>query len=78
MKPSTARVLVLLRRFPGGLTALDCLDNGGGFRLSGRILELRQMGHNIETDWQTGPHGVRYAKYRLIEKPVQMPLGIAS
>ncbi len=76
MKPSAARVLVLLRRHPDGLTPLDCLDEGGGLRLSGRVLELRQMGFDIETAWESSPSGARYARYRLHEKPVQLVAGL--
>lgn len=75
LKPSTARVLVLLRRAgPVGLTPIECLDNGGGLRLSGRILELRKLGHDIETAWETR-NGATYARYVLHEAPVQMAVG---
>lgn len=76
IKPSAARVLVLLRRAgPVGLTPIEALDNGGGLRLSGRVLELRQAGFDIETCWET-KHGATYARYVLHEN-VQLALGVA-
>lgn len=79
MKHSCEIVLALLRsRGPLGLTALEALENGGGFRLSGRILELRQAGFDIDTSWETGSHGVRYARYTLHEKPTQLDAGLVA
>lgn len=76
LKPSTARVLVLLRRAgPVGLTPIEALDMGGGLRLSGRVLELRQAGYDIETCWET-KHGRTYARYVLHENE-QLALGVA-
>lgn len=68
IKPQTRLVLALLRINPHGLTALDALENGAGFRLSGRILELRQAGYPIVTDWTTTMAGARIARYRLVDK----------
>lgn len=45
---SLERVLVALRRGP--LTALDALRLGLGMRLGARVLELRQIGHEIATE----------------------------
>lgn len=76
MKASTSRVLDLLKRAGNlGLTQIECLDNGGGLRLSGRILELRQAGFDIETAWET-KHGATYARYVLHENE-QLSLGVA-
>lgn len=68
LKPSTRLVLALLRINPAGITSLDALENGAGFRLSGRILELRQAGYPIETEWTTTMAGARIARYVLVEK----------
>lgn len=70
LKPQAKLVLALLRINPHGITALDALENGAGFRLAGRILELRYAGYNIETDWTTTMAGARIARYRLVEKAV--------
>lgn len=45
---SLDRVLAALRRGP--LTALDALRLGLGMRLGARVLELRQLGHEIRTE----------------------------
>jgi len=67
LKPSARVVFELLRERPAGVTSLDALDGGAGFRLSGRILELRQAGFAIETTWETTGRGARIARYRLLE-----------
>jgi hypothetical protein len=60
---------MLKRRKKAGITAWDALNKLGIFRLGARILELRQMGHDIETIHETGQnrrgHRVRYARYVL-------------
>lgn len=77
LKPSALRVLDLLQeRGDAGLSALEALHDGGGLRLSGRILELRQHGIPVETDWETGPGGVRYARYRLVAPAEQLRMAI--
>lgn len=45
---SLARILARLRRGP--LTALDALREGMGQRLGARVLELRQLGHDVRTE----------------------------
>ncbi len=72
VKPQTRTTLSLLRGFPEGLTSLEALHMGAGFRLSGRILELRQDGFDIETTWETTMNGARVARYVLREKPEQL------
>jgi hypothetical protein len=71
MKPNTRVVLALLRINPDGITSLECLNQGGGFRLSGRIHELREAGYDIENLWET-VDGARFVRYVLAEKPVQL------
>lgn len=46
-KPQTQAVLDLLRRYPDGLTPLETLLNGGGYRMAARVYELRQAGYQI-------------------------------
>lgn len=46
------------------LTPIDALNMFGCFRLSGRILELRQKGLDIVTD-MIESNGKRFASYRL-------------
>lgn len=49
MKPSARYVLDLLRsRADEGLTSLEALRLGGGFRLPARIAELKADGYPIE------------------------------
>ena len=69
MKPSTATVLALLRDHPEGLTQLQCLHQGGGFRLAGRVHELRADGYRITATIRDG-----YAVYRIHEQPRQLEM----
>jgi hypothetical protein len=50
------------------LTPLDALRRFGCLRLSGRILELRQDGHRIETTMIDVSHDKRVASYLLIKQ----------
>jgi DNA-binding HxlR family transcriptional regulator len=68
MKPSTARVLGLLRDYgPIGVTHLDALERCHTSRLAARISELRADGFDVRTQWIKGPGQVRYALYVLVE-----------
>lgn len=75
MKPSTRLTLALLRMYPHGVSPLDALEHGAGLRLSGRILELRRLGFDIETTYETAMTGGRYARYILHEQPMQLVAG---
>jgi len=56
------------------LTAIDALESFGCFRLAARIEELRQLGMNIETQWENDlASGKRYARYKL-HRPSQAAL----
>jgi hypothetical protein len=72
VKPSTARVLALLReRGPRGITDMDGIHELRTTRLSARIHELRWLhGFTITGSLETR-NGVRYARYVLDEQPVQ-------
>jgi len=48
------------------ITPLEALGCYGIMRLAPRILELREMGHKIETKLRTDPMGKKYAQYRLV------------
>jgi hypothetical protein len=74
LKPQTRLILSLLRIHPDGLSQIECLQWGGGMRLSGRIHELRDAGFDIETTWETFGTA-RYARYVLHEQPVQLAAG---
>jgi hypothetical protein len=76
VKNSTKIVLALLHLNPDGITALECLQQGGGFRLSGRVLELRQAGYDVPMTWETTPGGARIGRYRLVTKPEQLRLAV--
>lgn len=47
----------------GSITPMEALMQFGCFRLSARILELREEGHDITTENETD-HGKTYARYR--------------
>jgi hypothetical protein len=81
VKPSTARVLQLLReRGDFGLTSLDALANGGGSRLAARIADLKAEGYRIDSDLVTVPTRnapARVSRYVIREAPVQLTLEVA-
>lgn len=62
----TEWILDALKRGP--LTALDALDGCNCFRLAARIADLRQSGHQIETENRTLINGKTIAVYHLKEK----------
>lgn len=79
MKPTCAAVLARLRAAEGAwVRGIDLAHpDVGGLRFGGRIHELRQMGYVIED--RPDPSGkTRVHVYRLITKPEQMTLGVAS
>lgn len=57
---------LLARLKQGPVTPLDALGELGIYRLSARILELRDQGHDIQTELVKA-NGKRFAKYRLIK-----------
>jgi hypothetical protein len=54
----------------GPVTAMDALQKAGCFRLAARIADLRQQGHNIETE-TIEVNGKHIAQYQLKEKTWQ-------
>jgi hypothetical protein len=47
------------------ITPLEALERFGCLRLGGRIFDLRQRGHVIDTEWEKDGHGKRWARYRI-------------
>jgi hypothetical protein len=77
MKPSAARVLSRLRAADGAFVrGLDLASpDVGGLRFGGRLHELALLGYRIEK--RRDPKSAVW-QYRLIEKPEQLRLEIAS
>ena len=59
-------ILRHLREHSEGITPLEALNEYGCFRLSARIYDLRQDGHQISEETATTPTGKHVARYRLI------------
>lgn len=66
------QILHYLKTHKRGITPLEAMRKFGCMRLSGRIYELKDRGHNISTSIVevTNQNGdiCRVARYRLIEK----------
>ena len=72
MKPSAARILALLRRQGArGLSLNEARLLAGCDGLAARVLELRALGHDIDTRRET-VRGATYARYVLREAPRQL------
>ena len=67
----TEKILQCLKE-QGSITSMEAYERFGCTRLSARIKDLRDEGHSIASDWETGENrdGVKvtYARYRLAEK----------
>jgi Helix-turn-helix domain len=62
----TSRLLDLLRsQGEEGVGFYEALDIVGTSRLAARIKDLRDAGHDIETQWETTPTKKRVARYCL-------------
>ena len=61
----TEAILSLLQRHPDGITAIDALREAGSFRLAARISDLRDQGHDIDSQMVKLDNGKRVARYRL-------------
>ena len=55
----------------GPLTPLDALNLYGCFRLTSRVWDLKQLGHDIRTDRKELPNQKSVAIYTLIKKAQQ-------
>lgn len=60
------RILEMLKHGP--VTDMDALHKAGVRRLAARILDLRQKGHQIETERITTHGGAVVGRYHLKEK----------
>lgn len=62
-------ILRYLQTHKRGITPMDALGKFGCYRLSARICDLRQKGHDIETYWEEEEYEdgtkKRYARYFL-------------
>jgi hypothetical protein len=77
VKPSDVAVLDLLRlRGAAGITDRDALLYAHTSRLAARIFDLKAEGFRIGDEYEVR-HGFRYKRYRLIEEPLQLDLGVA-
>lgn len=65
--PTKSQCAMILAALKAGdrLTTKDARERFGCEHLQGRIHELRQRGHRIETDMIPLPNGKRVAEYRL-------------
>lgn len=63
------RILNYLQTHKKGITPIDALEKFGCFRLSGRIFELREDGHDIVMNFEEKVNAQgekkRYARYSL-------------
>ncbi len=59
---------ILGRLQSGPVTAIDALEGCGCFRLAARINDLRQAGHEIETQTLELPNGKHVAQYFLKQR----------
>jgi len=58
-------ILSLLRaRWPDGLSAVDAFEKIGCMRLAARIHDLREMGHDIRTEYRSR-NGKTWAVYKI-------------
>lgn len=64
MKTQNQNILKALSR-KKGITTLEAFERFRVTRLSARILELRRMGHEIESEWVES-NGSRVTRYRLV------------
>ena len=55
----------------GSITQIEAANEYGNYRLSEYIRQLRQLGYNIESQWQNGTNRysekTHYVKYVLID-----------
>ena len=63
-RSQTARLLDLLRsQGDEGVGFWEAVDIVGTTRLAARVKDLRDAGHDIETQWETTPTKKRVARY---------------
>lgn len=67
-KPTQCELILEHLENVGPLTPLDALNLFGCFRLTSRIWDLKQDGHNIQTQTKSLPNGKSVAVYSLVKK----------
>ena len=67
MKNQTAQILEYMKE-GHTISPAEALVRSGCFRLAARINDLRNQGHEIETEMRKDDNGKRYARYRLVSK----------
>lgn len=69
-KPVFSQQKIILEHMQnhGSITNMTAFSQYGITRLSGRIYDLRRMGHEIDLVWETSPKGKRYGRYLLREE----------
>lgn len=74
-KPTQCDLILDHLQRVGPLTPLDALQLFGCFRLTSRIWDLKQLGHDIHTDTKKLSNGKAVAVYSLIKTQQQeLPL----
>ncbi len=77
MKPTARHALELLRSVDGAWISGNRIAEVAGYRFSARLHELRSVeGFTIER--RSSPNGSPVDDYRIVEKPEQLTLGVAS
>lgn len=66
--PSQCDLILAHLEKVGPLTPLDALQLFGCFRLTSRIYDLKQLGHDIHTGSHHLPNGKTVAIYTLVKK----------
>lgn len=74
VKPQSADVLRLLRLHPEGVTQQDAIREIACYRLAARVSDLKAEGIEVRAVL-VGSNGHRYARYFLVEQPVQLAAG---
>lgn len=62
----------------GPISALEALEELGIMRLGARVYELRALGHDVRTTFETNEGGKRYARYALVEPRQSTMSGVES
>jgi len=70
-KPTQCELILEHLETVGPLTPLEALNLFGCFRLTSRIWDLKQDGHDIQTATKQLPNGKSVAVYSLVKKATQ-------
>lgn len=79
MNSKVKRIVKYMETHKKGITQMQAVELFQAYRLSGVIFNLKEQGYVIETDILEGKtqdnRPTRYARYRLISKPVKEKKG---